>query len=726
MANISEYISKIRTAIYGKDVRGSLADGLDAVNKETEAATALTQETEQRQTSIEKQFDDQIANMTLADPSSAELVAGRTNVNTGKSYDTIGRRLDAEHADVTAQLADTSTRISLLSKDQIPFSEKLSISVHNKGTNVITDYSPINQTGFKYVRDDLLWEKVEVEKGVYDFSAYDIEVSNILNAGMKPLFVLAYSNPLYSVDDMASKYVDFISEATAHYSGKGIIWEIWNEPNFDLKYDNGAFNREQIADTYAYMVIEGSKRIKANDPMSVIVAPGLWYANDYVTEQTKVFNGLDFLEKMGKRGVFEYIDAVSVHPYTINQQPENLLFKKLTLVKSTINKYTKKDIPIFLTEIGWSTANRSGETVTNGFPVTITEEAQANYLCRTLLLCDMYDIPLINIYNWQDKNNIYDDPVLQNIENNFGIVYNDWTTNKNRVKMAVGMITELAHNLEGCTFAERVRTNEEDYILKYLDQSLTEIYVYWTTADEHMLTVEGGVSLHLKNAPQVIKTNSVYTPSKKMKHDINDIEATLNKYGVGKISQYLCESDANDYTENGIVNVENNDSTTLNLPAGVKRGKLINVGSNYETNEAVQILVDVIWNEVYLRVRDFDGNWGDWELYGKVSVTDWMNVTFINGAKNYNTIPCQYRIWKINGHTELELQLSVQNIPPATTFAVLPAGCRPLYWQSFIVRSTGGTSAALEIGNDGQMQIANQYDWNTTKYAIGFIRIPCY
>ncbi|MED4892496.1 hypothetical protein ABEU85_07630, partial [Heyndrickxia faecalis] len=105
MANISEYISKIKTAIYGKDVRGSLADGLDAVNKETEAATALAQETEQRQTSIEKQFDDQIANMTLDDPSSAELVAARTNVNTGKSYDTIGRRLDAEHADVTAQLA---------------------------------------------------------------------------------------------------------------------------------------------------------------------------------------------------------------------------------------------------------------------------------------------------------------------------------------------------------------------------------------------------------------------------------------------------------------------------------------------------------------------------------------------------------------------------------------------------------------------------------------------
>lgn len=119
MANISRYISKIKTAIYGKDVRGSLADGLEAINKETEAATALSQEIDQRQTSIEKQFDDQIANMTLDDPSSAELVAARTNVNTGESYDTIGRRLDAEYADVTAQLTKSLKKIGLKSKADI-------------------------------------------------------------------------------------------------------------------------------------------------------------------------------------------------------------------------------------------------------------------------------------------------------------------------------------------------------------------------------------------------------------------------------------------------------------------------------------------------------------------------------------------------------------------------------------------------------------------------------
>ena len=39
MANISGILEKIRKAIYGKEVRGSLADGLEAINNETENTT---------------------------------------------------------------------------------------------------------------------------------------------------------------------------------------------------------------------------------------------------------------------------------------------------------------------------------------------------------------------------------------------------------------------------------------------------------------------------------------------------------------------------------------------------------------------------------------------------------------------------------------------------------------------------------------------------------------
>lgn len=104
---IKKLANDVRTKVYGREVRESLAKGIEAAGETAEDARIKSEGTEIRQTVLEKQFDDEIANMTLADPSSAEIVAARTNANTGESYDTIGRRLDAEHANVTTQLADT-------------------------------------------------------------------------------------------------------------------------------------------------------------------------------------------------------------------------------------------------------------------------------------------------------------------------------------------------------------------------------------------------------------------------------------------------------------------------------------------------------------------------------------------------------------------------------------------------------------------------------------------
>ena len=67
MANISGILEKIREAIYGKEVRGSLADGLEAINNETETTTV-------RQKKLETTFNDLIIN---AGNSNAEIVDAR-------------------------------------------------------------------------------------------------------------------------------------------------------------------------------------------------------------------------------------------------------------------------------------------------------------------------------------------------------------------------------------------------------------------------------------------------------------------------------------------------------------------------------------------------------------------------------------------------------------------------------------------------------------------------
>lgn len=93
MAIISDKLNKILSAVFGKDVRQALHDGLEAVNNETVAATNLSRRTEKRQDLLDSKFDEQIKNMTLKDPSSAEIVAMRTDLN-GTTHQTAGKRVD--------------------------------------------------------------------------------------------------------------------------------------------------------------------------------------------------------------------------------------------------------------------------------------------------------------------------------------------------------------------------------------------------------------------------------------------------------------------------------------------------------------------------------------------------------------------------------------------------------------------------------------------------------
>ncbi|MEZ2715434.1 hypothetical protein [Niallia circulans] len=85
MAFIQHFIDEIRKAKKGREVRGSLADGIDAINKETESTTT-------RQKNLDATFKQLIIN---AGESNAEIVAGRHDNTTGTTYDSMPDRLDA-------------------------------------------------------------------------------------------------------------------------------------------------------------------------------------------------------------------------------------------------------------------------------------------------------------------------------------------------------------------------------------------------------------------------------------------------------------------------------------------------------------------------------------------------------------------------------------------------------------------------------------------------------
>lgn len=84
MANIQHWLDQIRRAIYGREVRSSIADAIEAINKDCEG-TGIKQE------QLEQTFDQLIIN---AGNSNAEIVAARVDKK-GQQHQTLGDRLNA-------------------------------------------------------------------------------------------------------------------------------------------------------------------------------------------------------------------------------------------------------------------------------------------------------------------------------------------------------------------------------------------------------------------------------------------------------------------------------------------------------------------------------------------------------------------------------------------------------------------------------------------------------
>ena len=98
MAQIINYLNNIKNAMFGKDVRSSIHDGISAINEEVESTTT-------RQKVLDSTFEQLIIN---AGSSNAEVVAARVD-ESGKSHDTLGKRLNS----VDSQIKDKANKSDL-------------------------------------------------------------------------------------------------------------------------------------------------------------------------------------------------------------------------------------------------------------------------------------------------------------------------------------------------------------------------------------------------------------------------------------------------------------------------------------------------------------------------------------------------------------------------------------------------------------------------------------
>ena len=204
-------------------------------------------------------------------------------------------------------------------------------------------------TGARLLRIDLVWSVTEPTPGVYDFSTYDTWIPLLLKTGFRVLLILDYTHSAYngggspSTPEGVAAFAAWAGAAAGHYAGKGIIWEIYNEPLNFWAAPNGTNPQPVPGNTppalgsgaclmyvghggapaswqdpwcqavfgwYADLAIATSKAIKAVDAHNFVLGPAAseraWYFD----------SNQSFLEEIFARGVLEHLDAVTVHAYT--------------------------------------------------------------------------------------------------------------------------------------------------------------------------------------------------------------------------------------------------------------------------------------------------------------------------------------------------------------------------------------------------------------------------
>lgn len=349
------------------------------------------------------------------------------------------------------------------------------------------DLDLIAAAGFKFIRMDFGWGGTERKKGEYNWAEYEELTANLEKHGMRAICILDYSNPLYEETvvsknpitgkehkDVASPqdpesvaaFARWAAAAAKHFSGRRIIWEIWNEPNISF------WKPKPDVQQYAALALATAKAVREADPNATIIGP----ATSEVPAK--------FLEEFFATGALAHLDAVSVHPYRSYKKGPETASEDYAKLRALIEKHAptpgKKSLPIISGEWGYSTFTNKG----------VSLETQAAFIARQQL-ANLYEgVPITIWYDWKN-----DGTDMAEREHNFGTMTHDL-----QPKPAYVALQTLTRELSGYRIEKRLALgNTNDFVL-LLSKGAARKLAAWTAGESHAATIAG---LNFKSASSI-------------------------------------------------------------------------------------------------------------------------------------------------------------------------------------------------------------------------------
>ncbi|HBY98551.1 MAG TPA: hypothetical protein DEP84_32175 [Chloroflexi bacterium] len=263
----------------------------------------------------------------------------------------------------------------------------------------------IRDLGGTWVKGFVDWARTEPERGTYDWRDADNTVRGAEDAGLV-LFLRLHNAPVWShpgraapstpPDDPAD-FARFAAAVTARYRGRVAAYELWNEPNLAFEWPHGPNAWE-----YTQMLRVAYTQIKAVNPNMIVVSGGL--APTITTGDRRAISDIDYAAEMLDNGAAQWFDAFGYHPYGYNAPPEtdptydNLVFRRVELIRDLFEERGIYDKQIWLTEFGWlRNPAEDGVTCSDSDPsfagfawMRVSGDTQADYTIRAIEWADRH------------------------------------------------------------------------------------------------------------------------------------------------------------------------------------------------------------------------------------------------------------------------------------------------------------------------------------------------
>src|SRR5712692_8045078 len=189
-------------------------------------------------------------------------------------------------------------------------------------SNVIGD---VTQAGFNWMTEQIEWQSVETDVGVYDWSNLDNIVNDGTTAGLRIMLSFAHAPAFYRSDTSGlmpsdpSTFGQFMQAVASRYPGQIQAYELWNEENLDREAGPGNVDPS----TYLPILEAGYAGVKAGDPTAMVLlgAPSPTGANI----PGSVIDDLSYLQQLyaiNAGEVIGYFDALSAHPSGFSNPPD--------------------------------------------------------------------------------------------------------------------------------------------------------------------------------------------------------------------------------------------------------------------------------------------------------------------------------------------------------------------------------------------------------------------